>query len=303
MVPSRGFRWLRFGIGDRPFATVAPEVQLEPVMQSALTDRHYWDDVWTFTDGRSGAEAPRIEVDRDPHQAYLDARFGAQLAARGPGARFLEVGAGGSAWPGYLAARHLAEGWGIDFSRAGLAMAARAAERQRAEVHLVEGDLFDSALLPAGSFDVVYSGGFVEHFPDPRPVMMRLGELLAPDGVVITTVPNLAGVNGVVQKWVDFDCYQRHVVFTPASLDAAHALGGLIPVEPARYVGVIDLGAVNFSRLAERLPRPVLAALWAGLTLARRAGERIAARLGARHGGRLLAPSLAGVYRRRPTEH
>jgi SAM-dependent methyltransferase len=266
----------------------------EDAMLSALTDQHYWDDVWTFTDGTSGGEAPRVEAG-DRHQAELERVFAAHLA---PGARFLEVGAGGSAWPGYLAAHQRAEGWGIDFSRAGLAMAARAAEREGAEVHLVEGDVFDPALLPAGSFAVVYSGGFVEHFPDAAPVMRRLAELLAPGGVVVTTVPNLAGVNGVLQRWVDPDCFARHVVFTPAALDAAHALGGLSPVERARYLGIVDLGSVNFSRAAAKLPAGVLRGIWAGLSLSRRAGEALARRLGAGDGGRWLAPNLIGIYYR-----
>jgi SAM-dependent methyltransferase len=261
-------------------------------MQSALTDQGYWDAVWSFTDDHL-RDAPAIDAEGDAHHAHLDRLFRAQLA---PGKRFLEVGAGGSAWPAHVAARHGAEGWGIDFSRGGLGIAAACARRDGVRAQLVEGDFFDPKLLPAGRFDVVYSGGFVEHFPDPGPLMKRMAELLAPGGVVVTGVPNLDGVNGLLQRWVDRDCFARHVVFTPASLDAAHALGGLHPRLPARFMGVLDLGSVNFARLAARLPAPALKLIWAGLSRARRLGERVARGLGAPHGGRHFAPGLIGVY-------
>jgi hypothetical protein len=127
--------------------------------------------------------------------------------------------------------------------------------------------------------------------------MRRLGELVAPTGAVVTTVPNLAGLNGLLQRLVDADCLARHVVFDPASLDRAHATGGLVPMVPARYLGVVDPGAVNFARVAERLPALGLKLVWAGLTRLRRAGERLAAAVDVPHGGRWLAPSLLGVYR------
>lgn len=258
-----------------------------------LTDRDYWDHVWSFTGDH--APPPRIDCAHDLHQALLDGILRAYVA---PGARFLEIGCGGSAWPAHAAAQYQAEAWGIDFSTEGLALARACAARDRVKVELVDGDLFDRARLPAGRFDVVYSGGFVEHFPAARPLMERIAELLAPQGVVITSVPNLDGVNGILQHLVDRDCFERHLVFTPETLDAAHACGGLRAHEPARYLGVIDLGSVNFSRLAARLPVSALKVIWAGLSAARRAGEAAARHLGAAHGGRWLSPMLVGVYGR-----
>jgi 2-polyprenyl-3-methyl-5-hydroxy-6-metoxy-1,4-benzoquinol methylase len=261
-------------------------------MALSLTDQRYWDSVWSFTDEHL-REAPLV-VD-GLHQRRLMQLFRRHLRS---GARFLEVGAGGSAWPAHVAATLGAEAWGIDFSRGGLAIAAACASRDGVPARLVEGDFFDRQRIPGGAFHVVYSGGFVEHFPEPRPLMQRLAELLAPDGVVVTTVPNLDGINGFLQRLCDRECYRRHVVFTPASLDAAHALGGLVAVEAAQFVGVIDLGSVNFSRLAARLPSTALKLVWAALSRSRRAGEALAQRLGKAHGGRALAPAIIGVYAR-----
>lgn len=260
-------------------------------MQSALTDQRYWDAVWQFTDDHAATPAPRVVP--GPIASFLDAAFAARL---GPGRRFLEVGAGGSAWPAHVASAHRAESWGVDFSAGGLALAARAVLPGAAPVHLVEGDLFDDAKLPTHHFDVIYSGGFVEHFPSPRELMERFARLLAPGGVVVTGVPNLCGVNGVLQRLLDAETFARHVVLSPSALDAAHRTGGLYPVEPARYIGVVDPGAVNFARVAERLP----GAAWRGLSFAlaklRRAGVWYGLRTG-EQGGRWWAPMVAGIYR------
>jgi SAM-dependent methyltransferase len=262
-------------------------------MQTALTDQRYWDELWRSSDELAGAVPPRVTPGAT--QRWLDRVVGARLA---PGRRFLEVGAGASPWPARFAATTGADAWGIDFSRAGLALAARATAPGTRPPTFVEGDLFDRTRLPTRAFTVVYSGGFVEHFPRPRDVMERLAELLAPGGVVVTIVPNLSGVNGVLQRLVDREVWRRHVVLSPRALDAAHATGGLVPVEKARWLGPIDLGCVNFGRAAAALPPPLLRALWLGLSTSRRVGEWLAAHAGDRDGGRLLAPLVGGVYRR-----
>jgi SAM-dependent methyltransferase len=259
-------------------------------MQQALTDQSYWDEIWQFTGDFAAAPAPRV------HEAMTDRFLQAAFAAHlGPGRRFIEIGAGGSPWPGFVARQLGADGWGIDFSRPGLALAARAAADVRERVRLVDGDLFDRTKLPARSFDLVYSGGFVEHFESPKSVMERFAELLAPGGVVVTLVPNLAGLNGALQKLADEETFLRHIVHTPSSLDAAHASVGLLPVSAARYLDLVDFGCVNLTRLATRVPRNLWRGISYGLALVRRAGIAWAKRTGA-DGGRLLAPMLGGIY-------
>ena len=216
----------------------------------------------------------------------------------GRGGRFLEVGAAGSPWLGHVARTLGAEAWGLDPSPLGLARAARAAADVRDRLTLVAGELHDRALLPAGTFHVVYSGGWVERLPSSRPTLERFTELVAPDGVVVTVVPNLRGVNGALQALADRDTFARHVVHTPETLDAVHADAGLVPVERTRYLDLVDLGCVDWTRLAGRLPRQLWRAVSYGLSLSRRAGIAVAARTDA-DGGRLLAPMIGGVYRRR----
>jgi SAM-dependent methyltransferase len=257
-------------------------------MQTALTDQRYWDAVWKHPEMAQVDSQARGE--RGSVQRYFERVFAQHL---GRGGRFLEIGVGGSPWPARVAALG-ADVWGIDISAAGLALVARSLSRAM----LVEGDFFDRGKLPLAVFDVVYSGGFLEHFVDATPVTGRMAELVAPRGVVVTAVPNLSGINGWLQRRLDLEVWQKHVELTPRSLDEAHAKSGLEPVESARYVGVFDLGMVNFARLAARMPRVMQAAIWRGITFSRRCAEVLAEFGGAVEGGRMLAPMVAGVYRR-----
>ncbi len=265
---------------------------LEATVQTALTDELYWDKVWNFNSDHATEAAPSVE--RGPTTEWIDASIGAHLR---PGRRFLEIGVGGSPWLAHVAEKYGAEAWGIDFSRPGLELAARAVTKDRHLVRLIEGDVFDRSKLPSAAFDVVYSGGFVEHFPSPQPLMERLAELLTPGGVLVTAVPNLCGLNGALQKLVDVETFERHVVISPARLDAAHASGGMVPVKPASFLGVLDPSAVNYSRLAVRMPPLMLRSLQFSLAKLRHASEWLGGRTGT-SGGRWLAPMLGGVYQR-----
>jgi SAM-dependent methyltransferase len=266
-------------------------------MQTALTDQRYWDGIWNRSQladvdpgARPGAR-PSAGIERGPVQRFFDRVFAQHL---GPGRRFLEIGVAGSPWPARVVALG-ADVWGIDISAAGLELVARSG----VPATLIEGDFFDRSRLPLESFDVVYSGGFLEHFVDSTEVTRRMAELTTRSGVVVTAVPNLSGLNGWLQRKLDFDVWQRHIELTPDTLDESHAAGGLEPLERARYVGVFDLGWVNFARLAARMPRAAQAAIWRSITMSRRLGEAMAQFGGIVEGGRILAPMVAGVYRRR----
>ncbi len=55
----------------------------------------------------------------------------------------------------------------------------------------------------AGSFDLVFSCGLVEHFDDPRPMVAAHVALLAPGGVAVIAVPNYSGAYLSWQKQCD----------------------------------------------------------------------------------------------------
>jgi SAM-dependent methyltransferase len=62
--------------------------------------------------------------------------------------------------------------------------------------NVIEADFFDQEFHAkyAGSFDVVFSAGFIEHFDRPEEVLGLHVNLLKPDGYLICTIPNLLGL-------------------------------------------------------------------------------------------------------------
>jgi SAM-dependent methyltransferase len=116
----------------------------------------------------------------------------------GGGLRVVEIG---SAPGNHLIRMREAFGWepfGIERSPAGAALnRARFVSAGIDPHNVIEGDIFDDGIAAplAGSFDVVVSRGFIEHFPDPAPVIDRHLDLLATGGTLVVSIPNMRGVN------------------------------------------------------------------------------------------------------------
>jgi SAM-dependent methyltransferase len=84
--------------------------------------------------------------------------------------------------------------YGLEYTEAGTKVQ-RALYRSRGlpEELVIHGDFFDDALRArwAGTFDLVASYGFIEHFSDPKDVVSKHLELLRPGGLLAVIVPNL----------------------------------------------------------------------------------------------------------------
>ncbi len=98
-------------------------------------------------------------------------------------------------------------------------------------VRLIEGDVFTR---DPGTFDVVMSVGFIEHFEDFEKVLGRHVELLAPNGLLFITVPNLRGsLNGFFQRHYDPELLALHNLdaMDPQRLRASALTLGLVDVQ------------------------------------------------------------------------
>ncbi len=83
------------------------------------------------------------------------------------------------------------------------------------------GDPVDADFLPE-SFDLVTAFHVIEHLPDPLGALRNMVRWLAPGGLMIVEVPNVAGVGGSLfgRYWSGLD-FPRHLIhFTPASMGA-----------------------------------------------------------------------------------
>ena len=90
-----------------------------------------------------------------------------------------------------------------------------------------------------GGFDLVYSLGVMEHLTDVSEKIAILARYAKSTGRVITLVPNLQGVNWIVQRMVSLRVLQAHVVYSMEALRTAHEQAGL------RTIAVGYLGFMN----------------------------------------------------------
>lgn len=192
-----------------------------------LTEEAYWTGRWTRnqrlprpvdpTDGRLENAA-----DLSWHRYFCRAFEG--LPA---GARLLEVGAARSRWLPYFRRQYGFAVTGLDYSELGCRQAREVLAAAGVEGLIVHGDLFHPPPALLGRFDVVVSFGVVEHFPDTAACLAACARILAPDGLMITTIPNMRGSVGLMQRWIDEDVYRTHVPLDADQLAAAHRRAGL----------------------------------------------------------------------------
>lgn len=266
------------------------------MVQASLAEADYWGANWAReralprpVDPADGSLANSID------RAWHDL-FRATLADLPRGSRLLEIGAARSRWLPYFAQHFGFRVTGLDYSEEGCEQARAMLARSGREGDVVCADLFAPPSRLLGRFDVVVSFGVVEHFPDTSAAILAAAGLLAPGGRMITTVPNMRGSVGSLQRLLDPKVHGIHVPLRPCDLKAAHERAGLTVdrcayVMPANWRVVV----VHPSHPGRSAIRRVLAAATRLVWAADRAGARIPS-------NRMTSPYLACVARlhRRP---
>lgn len=172
------------------------------------------------------------------------------------GARVLEVGCGRSAWLPFLALRLGCRVAGIDIEphAAELARANLAGAGARGEI--VCGDAFALTAPPdlSQKFDLVYSMGVLEHYADAAARIAILADYLRPGGRILTTVPNLQGVNWLLQRLADRRTLQAHVVYDRTALARVHEAAGFT-TQASGYAGFFDAHLASAAGATSRLRR------------------------------------------------
>jgi 2-polyprenyl-3-methyl-5-hydroxy-6-metoxy-1,4-benzoquinol methylase len=198
--------------------------------EGQLTDRRYWERNWQQSD----QPGYRIDGARRYSEAVMERVLRRRLVPD-PSRRFLEVGCGSGRWLVYFHRTFGYQVTGCDYSEASCRLARRQLEAAGVPGTVLQGDLF--ALT--GGYDVVRSGGLVEHFTDPKSVLEKFVTLLAPGGTLITTVPNLAGLSGLYQRWWKPETFTTHRVVTLGELTRWYDELGLKKIEARAYGSIV----------------------------------------------------------------
>lgn len=226
---------------------------------------------------------------RQWHKMFVET-FGPSTAGR----RLLELGCGGSAYLPYFAREFGFEVTGIDYSEGGCAQSRSVCDRHAIAAEIVCADFFNPPPQLRGTFDAVVSFGVVEHFSDTNSTVAHFARFLAPGGTLLTVVPNMQGLSGAGQRWLNSEVFDKHEQIDPVRLRDAHLAAELEIVRCDYFLncnfGVINIGgnATAVKRHAFRALQATTGAVWAAETL-----------LGSPRPRRVLSPYAICIARRR----
>ena len=204
----------------------------------------YWDQVWTTT----GKKAIDEDYIMKQYSQYFERIFEGKNTI---GMKLLEVGCANSLWLPYFSQKYGFEVHGVDYSEVGCDQERKLLNEYGVEGHIHCCDLFHAPLELAESFDVVVSFGLVEHFEDTSACVSALARFLKPEGTMITSIPNMKGIVGTIQKLVNRPVYNIHVPLNQDDLHISHISSGLKPVETIYFInsnfGVCNLQGIQKS--------------------------------------------------------
>lgn len=175
------------------------------------------------------------------------------------GSRVLEIGCGRSPWLPFLARQIGCRVAGIDIEphAAELARANLAGARVAGEIHCGDGFALISRPGLRHAFDLVYSMGVLEHFDDAAARIALLADYLRPGGRILTTVPNLQGMNWILQRLADRRTLEAHVVYDRTLLARVHEAAGFTTLASG-YAGFFDAHLASAAGATSRLRSSVL---------------------------------------------
>jgi SAM-dependent methyltransferase len=99
----------------------------------------------------------------------------------------------------------------------------------RSDKTVLAGDVQNMGMIGAGSYDVALLFEVLEHVPDPWQALAEINRILAPDGVLIMTVPHLSRLHDV-----PYDFYR----YTRYGIEALMAGAGFTVVELREKAGL-----------------------------------------------------------------
>jgi len=217
--------------------------------------KQYWDKAWGTYDIPKGVN-PRHGglpnyVNRRFHEYFC--QIFSNMNTQGK--RVLEIGCARSVWLPYFAKEFGFKIYGIDYSEIGYQQAMQILSNEEVKGEIVCADFFSPPGSMLKAFDVVVSFGVLEHFKDTTACISAFSKFLKPGGLLITNIPNLCGLNGLIQKMINRPIFDIHVPLDKKSLVRVHQINGLRIISCDYFLfanfGVLNLENLRGSRLFE----------------------------------------------------
>ena len=220
-------------------------------MTGHKTIRGYWDDIW-----KSGIIPKKIEPHRPGVRNHITRMFHAyfnrvfsSLDTRQ--SELLEIGCANSVWLPYFSNEFGFKVSGLDYSEIGCNRTKRNLESSNVKGEVICADLFSPPSHMLGRYDVVVSFGVVEHFEDTSKCLQALSMFLKSDGLLITTIPNMAGFLGFVQKHINRPVFDIHNPLDKEEFLSAHEAAGYNVIE-CEYLMSTNFGVCNLNGVRQK---------------------------------------------------
>jgi len=172
-------------------------------MVKELTNKKFWSEYWMKKNKIDCSIIPETFLFHDVLNEYVP---------KTKKIKFLEIGGYPGQWAIFFAKYWRADSTLLDRYVDMKVIKSLSKVNDVENINVIEGDVFDLAVET--KFDVVMSAGFIEHFSDVNSVVDRHVQFLKPNGTLVLTVPNLLGLNGLLQKTFDKKNYEIHYLET-----------------------------------------------------------------------------------------
>jgi 2-polyprenyl-3-methyl-5-hydroxy-6-metoxy-1,4-benzoquinol methylase len=210
--------------------------------------KKYWDHIWITAEKSNTINPAEVGLNdyvyRRFHEYFRRIFSNSDTKEK----TLLEIGCASSSWLPYFIKAFGFKVYGIDYSDIGCRQAKQALLSEGLEGEVICADLFSPPESMIGAFDIVVSFGVVEHYQDTAGCVEGFSKFLKPGGMLITNTPNLVGLMGMIQKYLNRDVYNIHVPLSPKDLGDAHRRNRL-QVISCDYFLVVNLGVLNLENL------------------------------------------------------
>jgi SAM-dependent methyltransferase len=160
--------------------------------------KKYWNSIWNKLPPVTLYEGPVYE-----HHAVLS-----RFLSNAGGGDAIEIGCASGNHMIYINKEFGYRVDGLDYSDNMEYVRANLSYNGIHDAELFSTDFFHTA--PAKKYDLVFSGGFVEHFDDHELVVKKHAEWAKPGGLVVIIVPNLTHIHKLLCGWFDPEVLRIH---------------------------------------------------------------------------------------------
>lgn len=233
----------------------------------SLAPKSHWEKNWALSKIPSKA-FPEISSVRNHAKNEFHHLFSKYIAKGKKASSLIEFGCAQSIWLPYFVRVHGCKVAGLDYSKKGCLRARAMLKREGLFGDIMHRDLFCKKSRDKQKYDFAVSFGLIEHFDKPEKALKAMKVFLKTDGLIFTIIPNMYGINGILQKYYSTRIYLLHRKINKNKLAKIHRKAGLKPIF-VDYVLPLSLTIANigpnpsyFKKCVFNLSKLLTAGFW-----------------------------------------